>query len=147
MEIEGQVLLQVKLTDGRILRRHIDQVRPRSATDGDGTPASDDGTEDGPLPGGNDIYPEEPEPTPPEPADTETQEPDREPTGESETEEPEMERTELETGTAEDSPDTSQTVRRSSRASQPPQRFGEQRFYFYFYFYFLVSSLMVMFDL
>ena len=74
---------------------------------------------------------EEPESTPPEPADTETQEPDREPTtGESEAEEPDMdgERTVFETGTAKDSPDISQTVRRSSRTSHPPQRFGEQKF-------------------
>ena len=44
------------------------------------------------------------------------------------------ERTEFETGTAKDSPDISQTVRRSSRTSHPPQRFGEQKFLFWFCF-------------
>jgi hypothetical protein len=55
VEIEGQVLVHVKLTDGRILRRHVDQVRPRTATDGDSPPASDEGSEDGPPPCGNDT--------------------------------------------------------------------------------------------
>jgi hypothetical protein len=130
VEIEGQVLVHVKLTDGRILRRHVDQVRPRTATDGDSPPASDEGAEDGPPPGGNDTRTEEPETA----ETTETQEPDTEPTteepDESAAEEPDtdVERTESETETVEDSPDTSQTVRRSSRTSHPPQRFDERRF-------------------
>ena len=131
VEIEGQVLVHVKLTDGRILRRHVDQVRPRSATVGDSTPASDEGAEDGPLPGGNDIRAEEPEPAPPETAETETQEPDTEATTEeSAAEETDMdvEPTESETETVEDLPDTSQTVRRSTRTSHPPQRFDKRRF-------------------
>ena len=48
--IEGQVLVHVKLTDGRILRRHVDQVRPCSPRDGESPPALDYGTENGPLP-------------------------------------------------------------------------------------------------
>ena len=34
VENEGPVLVHVKLTDGRILRRHVDQVRPQSTSPG-----------------------------------------------------------------------------------------------------------------
>ena len=83
VKTEGPVLLHVKLIDGRILRRHVDQVRPRSVGGEESLPALDDRIDVGPLPGGNETPTGETEPQPPtsspDTVDTETQEPVAEP--------------------------------------------------------------------
>ena len=137
VEIEGPVLVHVKLTDGRILRRHVDQVRLRSGADEYSPPALDDEAEDGPRPSGNDMPTEETETLPappPDSANTEIQEPvteqatdelDRPAANESDMN---SEETGSESETVEGSPSPAPAVRRSTRTSNPPQRFDEQTF-------------------
>ena len=137
VEMEGSVLLHVKLHDGRILRRHVDQVRLRLGVEDKSPSATDGGTEGKPLLGGNrnsDDLPtregQSPPPLTPSPetVDTETQEPVVQPTSEEQDERAQQglvedsEQTEPEEET-EDSPPT---VRRSNREIHPPQRFAEQ---------------------
>ena len=133
VEIEGPVLLHVKLRDGRILRRHVDQVRPRLGVEDESPSAADSGTEDEPLLGGNRDSADPPTRegqspplTPsPETVDTETQEPVVEPTSE-ESDEPAPNRPGEDSESEEETEDSPPTVRRSNREIHPPQRFEEQ---------------------
>ena len=80
VDTDGLVLLHIKVMDGRILRRHVDQVRPCS---GKSLPVSDEETEHASLLGGNNSTTGETNPQLPAPstddADIETQEPVTEP--------------------------------------------------------------------
>ena len=135
VEIEGLVLLHIKLSDGRILRRHIDQVRPRSVGDEERLSAPDDMTEVEPSSGGGGAPTGEIEPQPPtqplDTTDTEIPEPVAEPAAEEPGEpgavEPDenLGQTEPESETGGGLPST---VRRSTRTSRPPQRYDGQRF-------------------
>ena len=122
------MLFQVKLHDGRIMRRHVDQLRSRLGDSVDCTSRMDDGPEyDDPIPAIGESTDQETVVVDPESA------PDSAHTQQSTTtnaEEPESGEHVPETSTAQGSPESERespltTVRRSSRVRQPPQRYDE----------------------
>ena len=124
-QMEGSVLFQVKLHDGRIMRRHVDQLRSRLGDSVDCTSRMDDGpVYDEPIPAIGESTDQETVVVDPESA------PDSAHTQQSTTTNAESDEHVPETSTAQGSPESERespltTVRRSSRVRQPPLRYDE----------------------
>ena len=138
VETEGSVMYQIQLSDGRMVRRHADQLRSRVAGSEHYSPSDDGGGSGVPIEQDVEIgETQETETQPVEPEDhgTQSTEPESPPTantasGETPVQEelgnPERHET-VETGGTQPEQGTPM-LRRSTRNKQPPVRFEEQSF-------------------
>ena len=127
VETEGSVLTQVKLTDGHLLRRHMDQLRPRATGPAETIPVS--AAEEVPQsgPGGETVEELELEIPSTSPGDTE-QPPethDMSTNAEQSNDAPDTTVDQPSSNSSDAPAEGQSTVRRSARTRHPPERFDE----------------------